>query len=449
MTDSFGLTMECSPVDRHIVVSDPAFPLVHFNTYFEGGPCFDPPGLEGLTCLTNRLLIRGTRTHSRIAFEDLVEAMGTELVTSTRADAVTLGGTVLARHFDQFIHHIADAICHPRFDEEEFEKARREMKSDLQLMVDEDGHLARHCLGQLIHHGTPLAQPALGSLTSLDNVTLDAVRQCHETTYVQSRFWTSSGGQIDDVGLQETLESAFSALPLGTPLSYEAMATGSITGRRIFFIHKPDRSQTQVMVGQPSIPASHPGFHALQVMTSAFGGQFSSRLMQELRVKRGLSYGAYAWASNHRYGGDYILNASVDSNRLIEALTALLEQLDLLASGHLTDDELIFARNHLLKSHPFGVETAALQSSYRIRAAVSGLGADAQHSYLDYLRTTSPDKIREASTPLISADNVWIVLAGTLTPAMEASLTHLPGVSEIVVRPYDQILAGSLLGPTA
>ena len=82
----------------------------------------------------------------------------------------------------------------PRFDHEEFEKARREMISDLELMVDEDGHLARHCLGQLIHHGSTLGQPALGSLQSLRNVSLDAVKQRHQETYVQSRLWTSSGG---------------------------------------------------------------------------------------------------------------------------------------------------------------------------------------------------------------------------------------------------------------
>ena len=63
--------------------------------------------MEGLTCLTNRMLIRGTQTYSRVEFEDLVESMGTELVTSTRADAMTLGGTVLAEHFPSFVERIA------------------------------------------------------------------------------------------------------------------------------------------------------------------------------------------------------------------------------------------------------------------------------------------------------------------------------------------------------
>ena len=99
--------------NRHILVSDAAFPLVHFNAYFEGGPSFDPIGMEGLTCLTNRMLIRGTQAYSRVEFEDLVESMGTELVTSTRADAMTLGGTVLAEHFPSFVERIGEAYRAP------------------------------------------------------------------------------------------------------------------------------------------------------------------------------------------------------------------------------------------------------------------------------------------------------------------------------------------------
>ena len=99
--------------NRHILVSDAAFPLVHFNAYFEGGPSFDHIGMEGLTCLTNRMLIRGTQAYSRVEFEDLVESMGTELVTSTRADAMTLGGTVLAEHFPSFVERIGEAYRAP------------------------------------------------------------------------------------------------------------------------------------------------------------------------------------------------------------------------------------------------------------------------------------------------------------------------------------------------
>ena len=132
------------------------------------------------------------------------------------------------------------------------------------------------------------------------------------------------GGHLNEDVLAEVLQTTLGQLPQGAALKSDVKPIMLAQGRRIFFIDKPNRSQTQIMVGHPSVPASHPGFYALQVMTSAFGGQFSSRLMQELRVKRGLSYGAYAWVSNHRFGGDYILNASVDSARLIEALQVLL-----------------------------------------------------------------------------------------------------------------------------
>ena len=136
-------------------------------------------------------------------------------------------------------------------------------------------------------------------------------------------------GHLNEDVLAEVLQTTLGQLPLGSGLKSDVKPTTAAQGRRIFFIDKPNRSQTQIMLGHPSVPASHPGFYALQVMTSAFGGQFSSRLMQELlRVKRGLSYGAYAWVSNHRFGGDYILNASVDSARLIEALQVLLEQFE-------------------------------------------------------------------------------------------------------------------------
>ena len=160
------------------------------------------------------------------------------------------------------------------------------------------------------------------------------------------------GGHLNEDVLAEVLQTTLGQLPQGSALKSDVKPIMLAQGRRIFFIDKPNRSQTQIMVGHSLRPSLASRVLRAPSHDICLWGQFSSRLMQELRVKRGLSYGAYAWVSNHRFGGDYILNASVDSARLIEALQVLLEQFECASDGRLTDDELTFAQKHLLNLIP-------------------------------------------------------------------------------------------------
>lgn len=87
-----------------MIVHEPhhGFPYGYLSLYFAAGPMFDPPGLEGITELTNRMLLRGTARLGRAALEEAVEGLGTELMTSTQGHAVGLAGAVLTRHFAEF-----------------------------------------------------------------------------------------------------------------------------------------------------------------------------------------------------------------------------------------------------------------------------------------------------------------------------------------------------------
>lgn len=186
-------------------------------------------------------------------------------------------------------------------------------------------------------------------------------------------------------------------------------------------VDKPDRGQTQIMAGHPTIHANHPDHLALGLATSAFGGTFTARLMQEVRVKRGLSYGAYAHLSGDRAGAHYALSAAPEAKDAIETLELLRSEYRRFVHEGLTDAEIEFARQHLIASFAFSVETPALVAGQRVRARLLGRPDDHLATWRTRMAALSPDTVRAAVRQHLDPDHLCAVLVGegsTLAPAL-------------------------------
>ena len=188
-----------------ILVSDAGFPFVHLNLYFRVGPAFDPPDKVGLTSLTNRMLLRGTKRRGRAELEEAIESLGTELYTSTQNHAVGLGGAVLTRHLDAFFGLVGEMLSQPAFAGEEVAKVRREMVAELEAARDEDSTLARLCFRRLVFADHPLGHGASGTRTSLERITAADVRAHFERHYTRQNLLVGASGDVSHDRLEALL----------------------------------------------------------------------------------------------------------------------------------------------------------------------------------------------------------------------------------------------------
>src|SRR5262249_8286196 len=178
----------------------------------------------------------------------------------------------------------------------------------------------------------------LGSRASLAGLTLDDVRAWIDRNVVRANLIVGFAGDVEPARAAALAETAFVAVPdrpAPPPPAFPPLALAP--GRRTYVVDKPERAQTQLVVGHAAPPPSHPDFIALHVAATAFGGSFTSRLMQEVRVKRGWSYGSSFAAVRARGGHSFRLRVAPAAEQTPDTPALVLRPSEQAAAGRVTD----------------------------------------------------------------------------------------------------------------
>ena len=414
------------------------FPFVHLTLYFGVGPAHDPPGKEGLTALVTRTLVRGTTEHGRAEIEEAIEALGTELMTANQSHAASLGGAVLTRNLPTFVKLLGEVVTKPAFEPEEIEKVKREMIAELEADRDDDGTLARVWFRREVFAGHPCGHGSSGIPETLATITADDVRAHWLRSFGRANLVVGASGDVDEATLRALLDAALTGLPPGEKASWDLPEPPHTEGRVVVLVDKADRTQAQIIIGHPSLAANDPDLDALTVATTAFGGNMTARLMQEVRVKRGLSYGAYARLSAERAHGYYVLTAAPEAAKTVETLKLLLDEYDRFVAEGLTDEEVDFAKSYLVNAFPFSVETAAARTAQQVRNVLLDRPADYVETFVPRIEAVTADQVRDAVRRRLSPRDLTVVVVCT-APELRDAMAAVPGVSAVRVRPYNAL----------
>jgi zinc protease len=235
------------------------------------------------------------------------------------------------------------------------------------------------------------------------------------------------------------LDTHLAALPVGAAADWSTVPPApKLHGRRVALVDKADRSQVQLVFGHPSVAADDPDYYALQIATTAFGGgMFTSRLMQEVRVKRGWSYGASARLGMERVAGMYTLQAAPAQSYADETLDLMLKEYAKFVREGLTDDEVEFARGYLINSFAFSIETPAQRVGQLVRAKLLGRPDDYVDTYVKRIQALKADEIRDAVRRRLDPDNVVVVMVCT-APPLRDKIAAVEGIGEVTLHPYNE-----------
>lgn len=412
-----------------VQVSDSSTPLARVVFHFRGGASQDPEGLEGLTCLMNRLMIRGTQKLTRSDYEDRVEQLGVNLVPTCGSSSLSLGGSLHRRHAPSWFKLVHSAFMEPRFDEAEIERGKRELIAEFDMLFDEDGSLGRFFLKQALYQNSPYGRSILGTPASLAQITRQDLLNHREHIYAQQRLLVGCAGDIDGHSLQKPLEHLITSLPTGPNLELPIVELAD-RSTRVVIIDKPARTQCQVFSGQLVPGASATTMLPYQFGALVLGGTFTSRLIQSLRVERGLSYGAYSWLSADQMSSGLFCHADVDSDRIDEGVSVLLESLDTLSSDGITESEFVFGKKHILKGMPFGLETASMEVAQKIRLAMLGRKIDDFERRVELVNSLEIDAVQDAMQSLNQRGKRIILIVCTYDQATKKKLAE-------VLKPFD------------
>ena len=287
---------------RRVTLPSPGNPLVAIRLLFQVGAADDPAGKDGLAALTAAMLgSAGTQRRSWAEVLDALYPMAADIQTYGDKDAFVFEGTVHRDNLPAFADLLAEQILTPRFANEDFSRHRQDALDFITktLRGNDDEDLGKQALATLMFEGHPYSHSTAGTVAGLQAITLDDVRRFYAGMFTQDRLIVGVAGGYPD-GFPESFASRFSALP-ATGEPRQRLPPPPARGGGTMLIVEKDARANAVSMGHPlDITRADDDFYPLYLAGSYLGEHrtFNGVLMVELRQKRGLNYGDYAYVEN-------------------------------------------------------------------------------------------------------------------------------------------------------
>jgi zinc protease len=414
-------------------------PLVRVQVAVRIGAGDDPAELDGLTNYASELMGRGAGGRTRAEIDAAFDALGTSLDVSSDYDGVTFDLTVLKEKLAPALVLLADVLLRPDFPRGEADKLKRELLAQLDELRDDDGSLVRRYFTRALYAQHPYGRTVIGTEASIAALSLDGARAWHQRALCGAQVLFGVAGDVAADDAAQAVARHFAGLPAGGGEPAARPDVARRAGMRLTLVDKPERTQSQILMGQPAPRWHDRDFLALQVATTAFGGTFTARLMDEVRSKRGLSYGASARVGQGRGAKALVAHVFPSLEQTPETLALVLRLWREWIVDGVTEREVEFARGYLAKSFAFSVATPEDRLELRTGLELAGMPRDFADTFAARVsKVERADATRALATHLSPRDlEIAIVsTADELMPALEKAQL-LEGVTVEVV-PYDQ-----------
>jgi zinc protease len=410
-------------------------PVVDIELVLRTGSVHDPEGREGLTRLTWTLARMGGRGMTRARVEETIAQLGARLSVETGASYVRFHGMVIRRNLEPFVALLASLVREPAFRAKDLAHLKRETQSDLVAMRDNDRALAGRFFRRFLFGDHPYGRSSVGTPHSIRAIQRADVVRHHRQHLGSSNLILGAAGDVTRPDLEALVGRYFSGLPGHRPPGDRVGAPKVPKGRRVLIVDKPERTQTQLFVGTLGSRVKDRDADALSLANQAFGGTFTARLMNEVRSKRGWSYGAYSRLGQERQREAWYMWTFPAAKDAAPCAALELGLLETLLDRGLSAAEVRFAKDNLIHGHCFEIDTAAKRLEARMDCEIYGLPPDHWKRFTQRVRAVKRADANAALQRRLSARDLAIVVVATaadVQPAFES----LPGVTSVEVVDY-------------
>lgn len=335
-------------------------PLVGLEASVRGGAVSDPEGLGGTANLLAGLLEKGAGERDAAAFAEAIDAVGGELGARAATEFITISGEFLARDADLMIELVTDMLRNPTLDSEEIRKLRSRSIAELQASKDGGINSLMPIYGNAYLFGAhPYGNPLSGSEESLARITAADVRDYYAQYFGGDRLIISVVGDIDVGAMIEKLTTAFGDWTPASAELPEIPPPIPAEERRVLLVDKPAAAQSYFWIGNVGVSLRFDERAELDIANTLFGGRFTSILVDELRTKAGLTYGASSALRRGSAGGSVAMISYTKTESTIEAIDLALSLLAKLRTEGVADDMILSGKNYILGQFAPNFETSA------------------------------------------------------------------------------------------
>ena len=411
------------------VVRRPHLPIVSVRVVLGAGDRLDEAGRAGLADLTAALLKRGAGGRTAPAFAEAIDATGGSLEVGTTPDAVVVDLKVLKRDLAKGLGLLADVLTRPALDAGELASLAAERRAEYVAALDDGDEMAGLAVRQVTLSGHPYGRPpsikALGALRRPD------VQRFYTRWYRPERATALVVGDVEPAEAQRLLTQALGAwggpARRAAPVAEPPLPRPQAATRPTIWLVDMDVTQSFVRLGAVGPARRDPDRPALDVMNFILGGDFTSRLNQEIRDRAGLAYGASSRFATMRDGGLFVARLNTRTETTRQAVDRLLAILKDIRERPVTPAELQATRAHLAGAFPMRFETNADVAGELADAALFGLPDDDFARYRERVRAVTAADVQAVARRWVPADGWHLVVVGRAA----AIAPQLAGLGEV------------------
>ncbi len=419
------------------VESDHALPLVQMSISLRTGAAFDPSGREGLTRFMGRLMRRTGGGLDSNEIENRLDTLGSSFGIEATHSTLSFAGTVIRRSLEPFWELAEQVVTKPSFDDAEFGRLLRETEGELIDARDNDRSIARRWFRRRLFDGHPYGRSVSGWLRSVAAIEQADVQAQWKRMLTQGNVTFGFAGDINPDEANELAQHLTSQLPVGDAGDNSVAEPGAIPGRNLLIVDKPARTQTQILIGTLGSHPDDEDHIPLHVANTAFGGTFTARLTQEVRAKRGWSYGAYSSLPYGRRRSAFSMWTFPKAEDAAPCIALQLEMLEKWRSDGLTQEELDRAKNFLVGSHAFAIDTAGKRVGLKLDADLYRLPEGYFDAYLENVKRVSLEEANAAVRNRLSTDDMLVAVVGTEADIGDSIRKAIPNIGKSEVVAFD------------
>ena len=397
---------------RVIVVERPGLPILSAQLVVKSGGEVDPAEGAGAMEMLATLLMRGAGQRSAPQLAQAIEALGGSIETGAGWDATSAKLTIMTTQASGALEILREVMLHPTLAPTEIERLRGETLDELRVKMEEPGTLAHGAAGRVIFGDGPYGHLLGGTPKSVARLSRAQLVKLHGTYFRPDNAVLIFVGSV-------TAERGFSWARQffgdwnnpATPLP-AGRVTEPPAKPRVVIIDMPNAGQAAVVVGKTAMARKSADYFPGVVASAILGGGYSARLNAEIRVKRGLTYGASSDLSARRSGGAFLAAAQTKNSAGPEVATLMRAELDRLGAEPVPVDELTPRVSTLTGAYERSLETNDGLASRLAGWAVQEIPLGALNTFTADVRAVQPEAVRKFAREYLRGAATGVVIAG-------------------------------------
>ncbi|MFL6590523.1 MAG: M16 family metallopeptidase [Chthoniobacterales bacterium] len=324
---------------RVIVIERPNLPLLAAEVLIRNGAEIDPKELAGTASMAGSLLTKGTESMTAPQIASAIESLGGTIDSGAYWDASRATTVVMSDKAEPALKILSDVVLHPTFKEEEIGRLKNQILDGLRVAMRQPGALAQFVMNRVLFGDAPYGHSHIGTMETVQAIKRDDIVKLYQTYYVPENAALILSGNLTLEQGKKWAEQFFGEWK-GTMPPRGAAPPETDWKPSNVIVDMPEAGQAAVLVARPGIKRDSPDYYVGILANAALGNGFVSRLNREIRIKRGLSYGARSSLDSRRDVGPFSAMAQTKNESAAEVATLMQTELKRMKSEPVQGAEL-------------------------------------------------------------------------------------------------------------